>query len=159
MLKCLVKSEIAAMWRGLMLSIGICATATPSLAADRYYCAVDDANIKLSIDTGFSDEAGHKLNHFRGALIGKSTQIPADFRTLMLESSQLTQNWAYDGDLRLSITALNGNGDAASSAELIIMASGKDEAAPMPGSYTLTFAAPDNAQPIKFAGRLTCNAK
>jgi len=147
------------MWRGLLLSIGICATATPSLAAGRYYCAADDANLKLSIDTGFSDGPGHKLNHFRGALIGKSAKVPADFRTLMLESSQLTQNWAYDGELRLAITALNGNGDAADSAELIIVASGKDEAAPMPGSYALTFGTPDNAQGTTLTGRLTCNAK
>lgn len=147
------------MWRGLLLSIGICATATPGLAAGRYYCAADDANIKLSIDTGFSQEPGHKLNHFRGALVGKSAQVPADFNTMILESGQLTQSWAYDGDLRLAITALDGNGDAASSAELLIMASGKDEATPMPGSYVLTFGTPDNAEAAKLTGRLTCNAK
>lgn len=147
------------MWRGLMLSIGICATATPGLAAGRYYCATDDANIKLSIDSGFSDNAGHKLNHFRGALIGKSTQIPADFRTMMLESSQLTQSWAHDGELRFAIATLNGNGDAATSAELVIIANGKGESAPMPGTYVLTFASPGGDAPIALAGRLTCNAK
>lgn len=151
--------EIAAMWRGLLLSIGLSAIATPGMAADRYYCAADDANIKLSLDSGFSDEPGHKLNHFRGALIGKSTQVPADFRTLMLDSSQLTQNWAYDGELRLAIVAVNGNGDAADSAELTIIAAGKDETAPMPGSYVLTFATPDNAQAMQLTGRLTCSAK
>lgn len=150
---------IAAMWRGLLISIGLCAIATPGMAADRYYCAADDANIKLSIDTGFSDAPGHKLNHFRGALIGKSAQVPADFRTLMLDSSQLTQNWAYEGDLRLAIVAENGNGDAADSAELTIIAAGKDETAPMPGSYVLTFATPDNAQATQLKGRLSCNAK
>jgi len=147
------------MWRGLLLTIAMCVAATPSLAADRYYCAADDTNLKLSVDTGFADAPGHKLNHFRGALIGKSAQIPADFRTMMLDSSQLTQNWAHDGDLRLFITALNGNGDAARSAELIITASGKDETAPMPGSYVLSFATPDDTQGTAIKGHLTCSAK
>lgn len=150
---------IAAMWRGLLLSIGICASATPSLAASRYFCAADDANIKLSIDTGFSEDPGHKLNHFRGALIGKSAQIPAAFRSLMLDSSQLTQNWAYNGDVRLAMAAFDGDGETANSAELVIVATGKDTAGPMPGSYALTFATPGGAKSLQLTGRLTCSAK
>jgi hypothetical protein len=152
---------IAAMWRGLLLTIGICAAAWPVLASSRYYCAADDANLKLSIDTGFSDDPGHKLNHFRGAMIGKSADIPAAFRTLMLDSSQLTQTWANDGELRLAITAFDGDGDAAStaSAELVIMASGKAAAAPMAGTYALTLTAAGTTKPKLLKGPLTCNAK
>lgn len=149
------------MWRGLLLTIGMCAAAFPVLASSRYYCAADDATLKLSIDTGFSDDPGHKLNHFRGAMIGKSADIPAAFRTLMLDSSELTQNWASNGDLRLAIAAFDGDGDAAStaSAELIIIASGKAAAAPMGGTYALTLTAPGTANPKLLKGSLTCNAK
>lgn len=147
------------MWHGRLLLIGFCAMATPSLAAERYYCAADDANIKLSIDSGFVDAPGRKLNHFRGVLAAKSPQVPADFRKLILDSSELTQNWSYGDDLRLAIVAYNGNGDTAASAEMVIVASGKGDTVPMPGSYTLTFATPDGTKPVKLSGRLTCNAK
>lgn len=147
------------MWHGRLLSIGTCLLATQGLAAERYYCAVDDANIKLSIDAGFVDAPGRKLNHFRGALIAKSAQVPDDFRKLMLDSSQLSENWSFGDDLRLAIVAYNGNGDNAASAELVVLASGKGNAAPMQGSYTLTFGTPDNAKPVKLTGRLTCNAQ
>lgn len=147
------------MWPRLLLSLGITAIAMPGLAAERYYCAADDASIKLSVDSGFSDAPGHRLNHFRGLMIGKSPLIPQDFRKLTLDSGQLTQNWASAGDLRLAVATYNGNGDNAASAELLIVASGKDEGAPMPGSYTLTFSAPDDAKPVTLTGRLTCSAK
>ena len=147
------------MWRRLLLSIGICAVAVPALAADRFYCAADDTSIKFSIDSGFSDGPGHKLNHFRGLMVGKSPLIPEDFRKLPLESTQLTQYWAYAGEVRLAVAAFNGNGDNAASAELVIVASGKEDGTPMPGSYVLTISTPDGAKPAKLNGRLTCNAK
>lgn len=147
------------MWRGIFIIVGLCASAAPSLAANRFYCAADDANIKLSLDVGFSDDPGQKLDHFRGALISKSAEVPAGFKALMLDSGQLTQTWSHDGDLRLAIAALGASGDAAKSFDLVVMAKGGNEAAPMSGSYELAFDMPNRTQPLQLTGRLTCNAK
>lgn len=148
------------MRRLILLSAALCAVAGPMQAASRFYCAADDENIRLTVDTGFADSPGHKLNHFRGALITKAADVPADFKTLMLDSSQLTQNWSYDGDLRLDVAARGQGEEGDKSFELVLMASGKDEAAPMVGSYVLTFnVSPDVSAPLQYKGRMTCNAK
>jgi hypothetical protein len=127
----------------------------PTYAADRYNCAVDDANIKLNIDVGFADSGGHKLNHFRGAFITKSDHVPEGFRRLMLDSDQLMQSWASDSEIRLAIYAQNDVDDPGNNFDLIIAADGSAD--PMRGTYTLTFNATDHPQPLQFKGRLTCS--
>ena len=146
------------MRRLFLLSMALCAVAGPMQAAGRFNCAVDDENIRLTVDTGFAAGPGQRLNHFRGALIGKSTAIPEDFRRLMLDSSDLTQTWGYGNDLRLSMIASNGNGDGASIGGLVMVASGQDETAPLLGSYTLTITTPGGS-PQSLTGPLSCSAK
>lgn len=131
--------------------------AAPTYAADRYYCAVDDANLKLTVDVGFEEAAGHKLNHFRGALIAKSDQVPEGFRKLVLDSTQLMQNWAGDGELRLAVYAQNEINDPDNNFELLLSADGKDDL--LQGSYHLTFNATDQPKPLAFTGKLSCSTR
>jgi len=147
------------MWRWLFLSAAMILGAAPAYSADRLYCAVDDGNIKLSLDSGFEETVAHKLNHFRGALVSKPADVPEGFRQLMLDSSQLIHNWIYDNDLRLEVYAQADEEDAAHNFDLVVMASGKGGATPMQGSYVLTFNTPARPQPLQFKGRLTCSAK
>ncbi|PZM11906.1 hypothetical protein [Rhizobium tubonense] len=146
------------MLRWLLLSGVVLASAGPAYSAGRYYCAVDDGNVKLSLDVGFEEAAARKLNHFRGALIAKAAAVPSGFKTLMLDSSQLAHYWSYDGDLRLEVFARGEDQDAGKSFDLIIMSSAKDGTAPMSGSYVLTFDVPD-AKPLELKGPLTCSVK
>ena len=146
------------MWRRLLLSVTMLGSAVPAFSAGRYYCAADDSNIKLSIDAGFEETGATKLNHFRGALIAKSTEVPAGFKTLMLDSGQLVHHWIYDGDLRLEVFARGEDQDSGKSFDLIVMSSGKNSAAPMSGNYVLTFNVPD-AAPLELKGHLTCSVK
>ncbi|TCR91238.1 hypothetical protein [Rhizobium sp. BK376] len=127
----------------------------PTYAANRYNCAVDDTNIKLNIDAGFAEDGGHKLNHFRGALVTKSDRVPEGFRRLMLDSDQLMQSWASDSELRLRIYAQNDVDDPANNFDLLLTVDGS--ANPMRGNYLLTFNAKGQSQPAQFKGRLTCS--
>lgn len=154
------------MRRVILFSAALWAVASPMQAASRFYCAVNDDNIKLAIDAGFAEEPGHKLNHFRGAMVTKAADAPAAFKTLIIDSSQLGQNWSHDGDLRLELSAHGQGEDGNKSFELLLMASGKDEAAPMAGTYALSFyVSPDVSDgsqdkvTSQYKGRLTCNTK
>ncbi len=149
------------MWRWLFLSAAtiLGAVPVPAYSANRFYCAADDSNIKLSVDTGFENTAAHKLNHFRGAMIAKSPDVPEGFGRLVLDSSQLIHNWNYDGDLRLEVYAQASEEDATRNFDLAIMASAKGGATPMAGSYVLVFNTPDRPQPLQFKGRLTCSTQ
>src|ERR1700712_3691335 len=106
-------------------------TAAPAFSASRYYCAADDAGIKLSLDVGFETAGARKLNHFRGVVIAKAANMPAGFKTLMLDSSQLVHHWVYDGDLRLEVFGRGEDQDAGKSFDLVLMSSGNDDSAPM----------------------------
>jgi hypothetical protein len=144
------------MWRWSVLSVVAVLSAAPAHAAGRFNCAVDDSNIKLTIDVGFETAAGHKFNHFRGAMIAKSNDVPAGFRKLILDSSQLMQSWGSEGELRLAVYAQNDETDASNNFNLLVMADGK--ATPMQGSYILTFGRADH-DPLEFKGRLSCSVQ
>lgn len=147
------------MRRLILLSMALCAIAGPMQAASRFNCAVDDENIRLSIDTGFAGGPGHKLNHFRGAFIGKAAGIPTEFQKIVFDSNQLTQSWSHDGELRLAL-ASNGQGENNDkSFELFLSASGKDDSVPMVGTYALTVWGAVDAPPVQLTGRLACNTK
>lgn len=126
-------------------------------AATRFNCAVDDANIKLNIDAGFDAKAGHKLNHFRGAMISKVTSVPEGFRKLLLDSDQLMQSWSSDKELRLEVYAQNQENDAGNNFDLVVTADGRTS--PMQGTYALSFGVADRPQPLLFTGRLSCSAQ
>lgn len=131
--------------------------AGPAYSATRYSCAVDDANIKLTIDVGFDAKAGHRLNHFRGAMISKLTSVPEGFRKLLLDSDQLMQSWSSDKELRLEVYAQNGENDAGNNFSLVVMADGRTS--PMQGTYALSFGVTDKPQPLLFNGRLSCSTQ
>jgi hypothetical protein len=139
--------------------VALCAIAGPMQAATRFNCAVDDENLRLTLDTGFADSPGHKLNHIRGGLISKSADAPAEFKKLMLDSTQLTQSWSSDGELRIALAATGQGAAGDKSFELSLSASGKDKAAPMVGTYALTIWNSPDAAPLQFSGRLACNGR
>jgi len=72
-------------------------------AAGRIYCAVDDAYIKMSLESGFDAAGGNKLIHFRGALTLKDSKVPGLIETMLLNSGMLRQRWMDGKDLRLLV--------------------------------------------------------
>jgi hypothetical protein len=149
--------EFRQMRRWFAFAMLITFAASPAYSATRFNCAVDDSNIKLNLDAGFDTKGGHKLNHFRGAMISKATSVPEGFRKLLLDSNQLMQSWSSDKELRLEVYAQNGENDADNNFDLVVMADGKSS--PMQGSYVLNFAIADSPQPLQFTGRLSCSTQ
>lgn len=89
----------SALWTIATLAIA----SQPVSAASRFYCAADDPQIKLSINGGFEDGNGAKLNHFRGLMLLKDPKVPASLQRMEMDSGMLTQHWADKDDLRLRI--------------------------------------------------------
>jgi len=133
-------------------------SAMPANAAERFNCAADDANAKLSLDLAFDDKGTRPVTHFRGALIAKQQGVPAGFHQLMLDSSQLIHYWSYEGELRLEMFGKGEGNDSGKSFDLIVAADRKAQTGPIAGSYLLTFSA-DGAKPLQFKGSLGCIAK
>lgn len=72
----------------------------PAFADDRFNCANDDKNLRLTLDVGFSEDPGQGLIHLRGAA-SFSVNAPDEIRTIRLESNLLKQYWFDGSDLRL----------------------------------------------------------
>lgn len=72
-------------------------------ASGRIYCAVDDAYIKMSLESGFDAAGGNKLIHFRGVLTLKDSKVPGLVETMLLNSGMLRQRWMDGKDLRLLV--------------------------------------------------------
>ncbi|MGR6466663.1 hypothetical protein [Rhizobium sp. PAMB 3182] len=72
----------------------------PAFADDRFNCANDDKDLRLSLDVGFSEEPGQGLIHLRGAATF-TVNAPDEIRTIRLESNLLKQYWFDGKDLRL----------------------------------------------------------
>ncbi|WP_416798295.1 hypothetical protein [Ciceribacter azotifigens] len=96
------------------IAIALIAALTGSceaLAAQRIYCVADDANLKMSLESGFSAEKKQgALQHFRGILTLKDSKVPGLVETMRLTSSMLKQHWMDGSELRLQVYAESDSG-------------------------------------------------
>lgn len=81
-----------------------------AFAAQRVYCVADDANLKMSLESGFSAEKQGALQHFRGILTLKDSKVPGLVETMRLTSSMLKQHWMDGSELRLQVYAESESG-------------------------------------------------
>ena len=87
-------TEFGTMRRITILLAGLLGAAEAAHADSRFFCSADDSSARFTIESGFRDEAGHQLNHFRGALIVKNNSVPDAFKKRVFNSSKLTNRWS-----------------------------------------------------------------
>ena len=142
------------MRRITILLAGLLGAAEAAHADSRFFCSADDSSARFTIESGFRDEAGHKLNHFRGALIVKNDSVPEAFKKRMFDSSKLTNRWWNDGDLRLEI--FDSDDDTSAQAlNLVILA--EDHGKSFSGTYGLTITGGET--PFAVSGKVSCGSK
>ncbi|MDO9415610.1 hypothetical protein [Pararhizobium sp.] len=144
----------------IVMAAILSAAATPAFAAARLACSLDDAAMKLSIESGVAS-AGERLFDFRGAFVLKDAAVPEVLRSNHLDRTNLMQSWLDRKDLRLRIRAEGGRGNGRAFAELVIRAAAAgDPGAGYDGTYSLTVTppAPDGAatQPLTVGGKVHC---
>jgi hypothetical protein len=142
------------MRRITILLAGLLGAAGAAHADSRFFCSADDSSARFTIESGFRDEAGHKLNHFRGALMVKNGSVPDAFRKRVFDSSKLTNRWWDGGDLRLEI--FDTDDDAGTQAlSLVILAKGPGKS--FSGTYGLTITGGE--RPLAVSGKVSCGSK
>jgi hypothetical protein len=98
----------------------IITSAVTGHAMDRYYCAADDSQLKLSVDAGFEEQPGWPLGHLRGIVIFKPGQGKTLQGTLMLGSRDVVQYWRDGKSMMLRTSSKSGSGLTATDVDVVL---------------------------------------
>ncbi|MFC3162314.1 hypothetical protein [Ciceribacter thiooxidans] len=108
-----------------------------ALAAQRIYCVADDANLKMSLESGFSAEKQGALDRFRGVLTLKDSKVPGLVETMRLTSAMLKQHSMDGSKLRLQVYTESQSGPFATLELTVDTAVAADDKTRFHGGYTV----------------------
>lgn len=146
------------MWRGMIVFAGLLGAAGTAHADSRFFCSADDKEARFTLESGFESAAGHKLNHFRGALIVKDTAQEAVFGKRVFESQHLTNHWSHDGELFMEVFDGGEDDTGGATLDLVVVAGERGKlAANFSGSYSLTIEGGE--KPYAVEGKVSCGTK
>jgi hypothetical protein len=136
---------------------GLFGTVQAADAGSRYYCSADDSHVRFTLESGFDDDEGHGLNHFRGALMVKDPTVPPAFAKRIFGSDHLTNRWSRDGDLRLEVFDGGGKDTDGQTLDLVVVAAQRDkQVETFGGTYALEIG---GAKAFKAEGKVSCGTK
>ncbi|MBY5439369.1 hypothetical protein [Rhizobium leguminosarum] len=146
------------MWRGMIVLAGLLGAAGAAHANSRYFCSADDKEARFTLESGFESDAGHKLNHFRGALIVKDEAQSTVFGKRVFESQHLTNHWSRDGELLMEVFDGGGDDTDGATLDLVVVAGERGKlSSNFSGTYSLTIAGGE--KPYAVEGKVSCGTK
>ncbi|MCF1481354.1 hypothetical protein FS800_04180 [Agrobacterium vitis] len=134
-------------------------------AMDRYYCAVDDGQLKLSIEAAFKEEPGWPLGNLRGVMVFKPGQgVSGEDRTVTgavrLAMADMVQSRRDDRSFQIRTSSTSGDGGEIMSVDIVLKASMQGEDINrFAGSYAVTVRPQGNTHPaaaVERDGALNC---
>ncbi|MBW9116022.1 hypothetical protein JNB88_20505 [Rhizobium cauense] len=146
------------MYRTILALTLLCGAANAAHANTRFFCSADDKNVRFTVESGFEAAGGHKLNHFRGALAMKSSDLPQALQKISVTSENLTHHWSHDGELRLEVFYDGGDAAEGQGIGLIVIAGQRGKSmTTFSGAYEL--ALEGGTKPLAVTGKVTCGSK
>ncbi|WP_454848325.1 hypothetical protein [Rhizobium binxianense] len=140
-----------------ILIAGLFGPAQAADAGSRYYCSADDSHVRFTLESGFDDDEGHGLNHFRGALMIKDPTVSPAFEKRIFGSDHLTNRWSRDGDLRLEVFDGGGKDTGGETLDLVVVAAAQGKAQAFGGTYALEIGGDSEA--FNAEGKVSCGTK
>ncbi len=141
----------------ILASIFYTISMTSALASAGLVCEIDDGNLKLDVEAGYSRSGGHVLLGVMGELTIRSDKAPKGQRPLAIKTENISQHWIDEKDLRLQINETEGNSPH-SSAEISIMTRQlPDLEGNYEGDYQLKIFYAGH-EPIRLSGKVKCTA-
>ncbi|MBX5214181.1 MULTISPECIES: hypothetical protein [unclassified Rhizobium] len=145
------------MWRGMIVLAGLLGAAGAAHADSRLFCSADDAQARFTLESGFASDAGHRLNHFRGALVVRDP-AQATFAKRLFESQHLSNHWSRDGELLLEVFDGGGDDTGGATLDLVVVAGVRGKpASNFSGTYSLTIEG--GSKPYAAEGKVSCGTK
>jgi hypothetical protein len=146
------------MRHAIVVFAGLLSAVGAAHADSRFFCSADDKDVRFTIESGFQEVAGHKLNHFRGAILLKDATVSELFSKRVFESSNLTHHWSHNGELRLEVFDDGGDETSKETLNLVISAGERGKTAvSFSGTYEL--AIQGGEKPLSASGKVSCGSK
>ncbi|MUZ71599.1 hypothetical protein GOZ90_02805 [Agrobacterium vitis] len=139
--------------------------ATGAEAMDRYYCVVDDGQLKLSIEAAFKEEPGWPLGSLRGIIVFKPGQgAPGEDRTVTgavrLTMADMVLSRREDRSFQLRTSSTSGDDGKIMIVDILLKASMQGEDINrFAGGYTVNVRPQDKtkaAAAVERDGALDC---
>ncbi|WP_429932338.1 hypothetical protein [Agrobacterium vitis] len=134
-------------------------------AMDRYYCAVDDAKLKLSIEAAFKEGAGWPLGSLRGVVVFKPGKgAPGEDKTVSgavrLAMTDIALSKREDRSIQLRTSSLSGDVGKIMVVDMLLNASMQgSDINRFAGTYAVTVRPQGKTNPatsVQWDGALTC---
>ena len=145
------------MRRAIMVLAGLLSATGAAHADSRFFCSADDKDVRFTIESGFQETGGHKLNHFRGAILLKDATVSELFSRYVFESSDLTHHWSHNGELRLEVFD-NGSDETSKETLNLVILAGERGKTPEAFSGTYELAVRGSAKPLSANGKVSCGS-
>lgn len=132
----------------ILVALVIAAAGASPVEARRFFCAIDDAWMRLTVEGGFDDGAGMRLVNLRGVLAFKGSVLPHQAHGYWLSPQLLTHSWMDADMLKLRFHAVYpaDDRDAPSTIMDLAMISESEDGKPMKGHYEMKVAEKAAAQ-------------
>ncbi|KQV68269.1 hypothetical protein [Rhizobium sp. Root1220] len=146
--------------RRTVLALTVFCSATQLAHAENslFFCSADDKHVRFTLESGFEPGEGHKLNHFRGALLMKNEAAATDFGKIVLASANLSHHWSHGGELRLEVF-YNGGEEAGGQTVNLIVAADQPSKSAVAFSGTYELLVEGGAKPLAAGGKVSCGTK
>ncbi|MBD9371179.1 hypothetical protein IB238_00820 [Rhizobium sp. ARZ01] len=138
--------------------LAILTSASSAYATGGFACEIDDANLRLEVESGFGHGMGAPLLNFAGQLTLSPTIAPKELEKVSLNGDNLPHHWLHYDELRLLIYVETQGDLPFSSAEIVIMTKTGEEGMTYEGQYTLwLFSASRPTETIERHGKAKCS--
>jgi hypothetical protein len=122
------------------VATALLALGTPAMALGGLWCTIDDANLKMTVESGVTHGMGGPFFNFKASAELVDGGVAPDFRKLVLDD-KLVHSWLEGGDTRL-LFYTERDGDKPHgylSITIKTLADPEDEEVDAIGTYELTY--------------------
>lgn len=123
----------------VMLAVAFAVPVGSHAVAGRLHCVVDDAAIRMVIESAHGKSIGQRLTQLRGVMAVKEEGGPPPLRKVTFSSGMLRQGQFGENSLQMTIGSERRNGLGFGSFDLVLEAAAPDAASSrLEGRYSLS---------------------
>jgi hypothetical protein len=149
--------------RALCLGLALTAAGGPARASGGLWCTIDDADLKMTIESGVTRGMGGPFFNFRASAEVLAKNVAPDFAKLTLDGN-LVHSWIDRDETRLLLYTERHGDKPFGSMEITIETMGDRDEGDIPGKYEVNYFEAERQKGeddgfIRLTGDVTCGGE